>query len=113
VICPTAQAEIFDWRGLDNPNRLDPAREIAVYAQAIWTVRVLASIAASAFSGAISVLVELKNRALLFCFDAVSSREPVSTSLENALRCCLGMIFAHTHAFVVRGSRFPLFRIML
>jgi hypothetical protein len=99
VICPTAQARKFFARGLDNPNRLDPAREIAVYAQAIWTVRVLASIAA--------------NRALLFYFDAVSSREPVSTSLENALRCCLGMIFAHTHAFVVRGNRFPLFRIML
>jgi hypothetical protein len=25
-----------------------------------------------------------QNRALLFCFDAFSSREPVSTSLENA-----------------------------
>jgi hypothetical protein len=60
VICPTAQAEILQGRGLDSPNRLDPAREIAVYAQAIWKVRVLASIAASAFSGAISVLIELK-----------------------------------------------------
>jgi hypothetical protein len=26
-----------------------------------------------------------QNRALIFCFDAFSSREPVSTSLENAL----------------------------
>src|SRR4029077_16678572 len=26
-----------------------------------------------------------QNRALLFCFDAFSSREPVSTSLENAI----------------------------
>jgi uncharacterized protein (DUF1330 family) len=26
-----------------------------------------------------------QNRALVFCFDAFSSREPVSTSLENAL----------------------------
>jgi hypothetical protein len=60
VICPTAQAEILQGRGLDSPNRLEPAREIALQAQAIWTVRVLASIAASAVSGAISVLIELK-----------------------------------------------------
>jgi hypothetical protein len=26
-----------------------------------------------------------QNRALAFCFDAFSQREPVSTSLENAL----------------------------
>jgi hypothetical protein len=26
-----------------------------------------------------------QNRALNFCFDAFSSREPVSTSLENAM----------------------------
>jgi hypothetical protein len=26
-----------------------------------------------------------QNRALVYCFDAFSSREPVSTSLENAI----------------------------
>jgi hypothetical protein len=67
---------------------------------------------ASAVSGAISVLIELNPGPTLF-FGAFSSREPVSTSLENALRCCLSMISAQTHAFVVRGKRFPLFRIML
>jgi hypothetical protein len=60
VICPSAQAEIFDWRGLDSLNRLEPAREIALQAQTIWTVRLSAPIAASAVSGAISVLIELK-----------------------------------------------------
>jgi phosphoribosyl-AMP cyclohydrolase len=30
-----------------------------------------------------------QNRALTFCFDAFSSREPVSTSLENAIRLAL------------------------
>jgi uncharacterized membrane protein len=30
-----------------------------------------------------------QNRALMFCFDAFSLREPVSTSLENALRLVL------------------------
>ena len=31
-------------------------------------------------------LICFKNRALVFCFDAFSRREPVSTSLENAIR---------------------------
>jgi hypothetical protein len=29
-----------------------------------------------------------QNRTLAFCFDAFSSREPVSTSLENAIVRC-------------------------
>jgi hypothetical protein len=33
-----------------------------------------------------------QNRALAFCFDAFSSREPVPTSLENALVSVAGAI---------------------
>ena len=40
----------------------------------------------AAVARALSVLIENQNRALIFCFDAFSSREPVSTSLENALK---------------------------
>jgi hypothetical protein len=29
-----------------------------------------------------------QNRALIFCFEAFSLREPVATSLENALALC-------------------------
>ena len=33
-----------------------------------------------------------RNVALVFCFDAFSSREPVPTSLENALACWIGLV---------------------
>jgi hypothetical protein len=57
---PDGTSGNFCADGLDYPNRLELAREIALQAQAIWTVRVWAPIAASAVSGAISVLIELK-----------------------------------------------------
>jgi hypothetical protein len=38
-----------------------------------------------ASASAFSVLIENQNRALAFCFDAFSLREPGSTSLENAM----------------------------
>jgi hypothetical protein len=45
-----------------------------------------------------------QNRGSIFCFDAFSSREPVPTSLENALKSVPALIDRACQAWSIRGG---------